>query len=327
MRRREFITLFGGAVAGWPLAVPAQQPTVPVIGFLHSASSGPSAHLLVAFQEGLAVSGYIEGRNVAIEYRWAENRSERLSAFAADLVARRVGVIFADGGTVTALAAKAATKTIPIVFRIGADPVKAGLVASFNRPGGNLTGVTIMTDLVIVKRFEVLTDLLPAAKLIAALLNSSNPNAHTRSRDLQAAASSLGRQIRILFASNESGLDTAFATFVQQPVDALVVQADPFFFSQRDRLAALGIRYTVPAIYEQREYVAAGGLISYGANIQYAYRRAAAYVAKILQGAKPADLPVEQPAKFELVLNLKTAKALGITVPSTLLARADEVIE
>ena len=326
MRRRAFIGL-AGAAAAWPLAARAQQVSVPVIGFLHSASPGPNAHLVRAFQQSLASSGYVEGKNVAIEYRWAENREDRLRALAAELVARQVAVIYADGGTITARAAKAATTTIPIVFRIGADPIESGLVASFNRPGGNLTGVTNMTSQVVAKRFEVVGDLLPTARLIAVLLNSSNPNADIRSRDLQAAASSLGRQIRILTANSESSLDAAFATFVQQRADALVVQADPFFLSQRARFAALAARYAVPAIYEQREYVAAGGLMSYGANLADASRRAAGYVAKILKGEKPSDLPVEQPTKFEMVINLKTAKALGITVPPTLLARADEVIE
>ena len=327
MRRREFIALIGGAAAAplaCPLAARAQQP---VIGYLHSATPAPNAHLVAAFHQGLAASGYVEGKNITIEYRWAANRNDRLPALAADLVARRVAVIVADGGTVTALAAKAATTTIPIVFRIGADPVKAGLVARFNRPGGNVTGVTIMTDLVIAKRFELLSDLQPTARLIAVLLNSSNPNADTRSRDLQATASSLGRQIHILTASNETDLDAAFATLVQKPASALVVQADPFFLSQRARLAALAVRYAVPAIYEQREYVVAGGLMSYGANLSDSYRRAASYVAKILKGEKPADLPVELPTKFELVINLKTAKALGLTVPPTFIARADEVIE
>jgi putative ABC transport system substrate-binding protein len=300
---------------------------MPVVGFLHSASPGPNAHLLAVFRQSLAEHGYVEGNNVAIEYRWAENRTDRLPALAADLVQRRVAVIVADGGTVTALTAKAATTTIPIVFRIGADPVKAGLVASLNRPGGNITGVTVITDLVIAKRFELLSELLPAAEVIAILLNSDNPNAPTRSRDLQAAAKSLGRQIQVVTARDETGLDAAFATLAQRRAGALVVQADPFFLSRRDRLAALAARYKMPAIYEQREYAAAGGLISFGANLADQHRRAAGYVARILKGDKPGDLPVEQPTKFELVINLKAAKALGLAVPPTFLARADEVIE
>ena len=327
MNRRELIAFVGGAAVAVPLGARAQQPAMPVIGFLHSASPRPNADLVAAFHQGLAASGYIEGKNVAFEYRWAKNRDDRLPALAADLVGRRVAVIVADGGTVAALAAKAATTTIPIVFRIGADPVKAGLVASLNRPGGNLTGVTVITDRVIVKRFELLSDLLPTARLIAVLLNSNNPNADTRARDLQAAAGALGRQIRILTATDENSLDAAFATLAQQRIGALVLQADPFLFSQRARLAGLAARYAVPAIYEQREYVVAGGLMSYGANLADLYRRAAAYVAKILRGERPADLPVEQPTKFELVINLKTARTLGLTVPPTFIARADEVIE
>ena len=327
MRRRDFVTLLGGTAVTWPLTARAQAPRMPVIGYLHSASPGPNTDMLAAFQQGLADAGYVEGKNVAIEYRWAENQIDRLPAMATDLAGRRVAVIYAEGGTVAALAAKAATTTIPIVFRIGADPVKAGLVASFNRPGGNVTGVTIMTDLMIVKRFELLSDLLPTARLISVLLNSSNPNFDTRSRDLQAAARSLGRQINILTASHEGGLDAAFASLVQQPADALLVQSDPFFFSERTRLAALAVRYAIPAIYEQREYAVAGGLLSYGADQADLDRRAAGYVAKILKGEKPADLPVWQPSKFDLVVNLKTAKALGLTIPPTLLARADEVIE
>ena len=327
MRRREFITLIGGAAVWWPLATRAQAPTMSVIGYLHSASPGPNADMLAAFQQGLAEAGYVEGKNIAIEYRWAENRNDRLPAMVADLIGRRVAVIYTEGGTITALAAKAATTTIPIVFRIGADPVKAGLVASFNRPGGNVTGVTVMTDLMIVKRFELLSDLFPTARLISVLLNSNNPNSDTRSRDLQAAARSLGRQIKILTAGNKGDLDAAFASLVQQPADALLVQADPFFFSERARLAALAVRYAVPAIYEQREYAIAGGLLSYGADLADLDCRAAGYVAKILKGEKPADLPVWQPSKFDLVINLKTAKALGLTIPPTLIARADDVIE
>jgi putative ABC transport system substrate-binding protein len=328
MRRREFITFLSGAAVTWPLVTRAQAPTMSVIGYLHGASPGPNADMLAAFQQGLAEAGYVEGKNVVIEYRWAENRYDQLPAMAADLAGRRVAVIYATGGTITALAAKAATTTIPIVFRIGADPVKAGLVASFNRPGGNVTGVTVMTDLVIVKRFELLSDLLlPTARLISVLLNSSNPNFDARSGDLQVAARLLGRQINILTASDEAGLDTAFASLVQQPTDALLVQSDPFFYSQRDRLAALAARYAVPAIYEQREYAVAGGLLSYGADFADSDRRAAGYVAKILKGEKPADLPVWQPSKFDLVINLKTAKALGLTIPPTLIARADDVIQ
>jgi putative ABC transport system substrate-binding protein len=330
MKRREFITILGGAVASplvCPLAVRAQQAAMPVIGILHSSLPEPHLNFLADFRHGLSESGFIEGKNVAIEYRWAENQYDRLPALAADLVGRRVTVIFADGGSVTALAAKAATTTIPIVFRISADPVKGGLVASFNRPGGNVTGVTVMTNLAIAKRFELLRDLLPSARLIGILLNSNNPNTDTRSIDLQTAASSLGRQIQILTVSNESGFDAAFATLVKQRIGALVVPMDSFFLNQRDRLAELTARYAVPAIYEQRDFVLAGGLLSYGTSFTDAYRQAGVYVARILKGAKPSELPVLQPTKFELVINLKTAKALRLAIPPSILVAADEVIE
>ena len=330
MKRREFITILGGAAASplvWPLAVRAQQAAMPVIGILHSALPEPNSHFLEAFRQGLSESGFIEGKNVAFEYRWAENQYDRLPALVADLVGRRVAVIFADGGTVTALAAKAATTTIPIVFRISADPVKAGLVASFNRPGGNVTGVTVMTNLVIAKRFDLLRDLLPAVRLIGVLLNSNSPITDTRSIDLQTAASSLGRQVQILTASNESDLEAVFATLVQQRIGALVVPMDSFFMNQRDRLAALAARYAVPAIYDQREFVQAGGLLSYGTSFTDAYRQVGVYVARILKGARPSELPVLQPTKFELVINLKTAKALGLAIPPRMLVAADEVIE
>ncbi|MGD9923613.1 MAG: ABC transporter substrate-binding protein [Pseudorhodoplanes sp.] len=326
MRRRQFLSFLGGAAA-WPMAAQARHPAMPVIGFLHGASRASNEHLLAAFHEALTDSGFVEGKNVSIEYRWADHRYDQLPALAADLTGRSVDVIYADGGTVTALAAKAATTTIPVVFRIGADPVKAGLVNSFSRPGGNVTGVTFITDVVIAKRFELLSELLPNVKLIGILLNPNNPNSDTRERDLQAAARALERRIEVITAGNELELETAFAHLGKRAIGALLVQGDPFFFNKRDLLATLAGRHALPTIYEQREYVDAGGLVAYGTSLADSYRRAASYVARVLLGERPADLPVERPTKFELVINLKAAKALALSVPATLLARADEVIE
>jgi putative ABC transport system substrate-binding protein len=328
MKRRKFITLLGGAaVAGWPLSARAQQPAMPVIGFLQSASSEAeiSVQELAAFRQGLAETGYVEGRNVAIEYRWAEGRNDRLPAMAADLVRRQVAVIVANGPAV--LAAKPATAAISIVFFTGSDPVALGLVASLNRPGGNLTGVTTLNTAVEPKRLELLHELVPTASTIAVLVNPTGPSAEPLLRELQAAAATQGVQLLVLRASTEKDISMAFATLVQQRAGALLIGNDAFFSSQADRLAALTIRHSVPAIYQYAQFTAAGGLISYGASIIDAFRVMGVYTGRILKGEKPGNLPVQQSDKIELIINLKTAKALGLTVPPHIVARADEVIE
>jgi putative ABC transport system substrate-binding protein len=327
MKRREFIMLLSGAAVAGPRLARAQQPAMPVIGFLSSRSPDESTGLVEAFRRGLDESGYVEGENIAIEYRWADGHYDRLPALAAELVNLRVAVLAAIGGNVAALPAKAATTTIPIVFVIGTDPVNDGLVASFNRPGGNVTGATLYTAVLSSKRLQLLHELIPTATIIGALLNPTNPTAETQSKDLQAAARTLGVQLHILYASTEREVDAVFALLAQQQTGALLVQSEPFFNSKREQIVALAARYRVPASYDFREYATAGGLMSYGASFADSYRQAGLYVGKILKGAKPSELPIMQPTKFEFVLNLKTAKTLGLTVPLIMQMTADEVIE
>ena len=324
MKRREFIRLLGGAAAAWPLAVRAQQQAIPTIGFLGSTSPAPAPRI-GAFYSGLNESGYAIGQNVAIEYRWANDNYDRLPALAAELVSRQVAVIVAAGGPAPALAAKAATTTIPVVFTAVSDPINSGLVASMNRPGANVTGVAALTIELDAKRLEVLRELAPAARDIAALVNPNRPDIVQQLSGIQTAVQLVGQRLLILKAGNERELDAAFST--EQKFDALLVGADPFFLSRSAHLLALLARHARPAIFAQREFVDAGGLVSYGTNLFDAYRQAGVYTGLILKGDKPANLPVVQPTKFELVINLKTAKILGLTVPLTLQASADEVIE
>jgi len=326
MRRREFITLLGGATAAWPFAARAQQPAMPVVGFLNQGSANPSAYLVAAFRKGLKEVGYVEGYNAAIEYRWAESQYNQLPELAADLISRKVSVL-AVAFLPAALTAKAATSTIPICFVTGADPVNQGLVASLNRPGGNVTGVAFLSQLLGAKRLGLLHELVPAAGTFAVLVNPTNPNAGGITRDLQAAAHTLGKQILVLSASTEREIDGQFATLDQQRVGALIVAPDAFFDSQRDHIVELVARHAIPAIYERREGAMAGGLMSYGANVADAYHQAGIYTGRILKGEKPADLPIMQPTRLEFVINLETAKVLGLAIPPGVLAIADEVIE
>jgi putative tryptophan/tyrosine transport system substrate-binding protein len=327
MQRREFITLMGGAAVAWPLAARAQQRPIPVIGFLNMGSPGPFTHLLAAFREGLNEAGYVEGQNVAVEYRWAEGGYDRLPELAADLVRHQVAVIVATGGEPAALAAKAATKTIPIVFVVGEDPVALGLVASFNRPGGNATGLALLAYSATTKRWELLREMVPGAASIAVLAKTGGLSSQIELKQLQAAAGTLGQPINVLYASNEPEIDAAFDNLVAQRAGALFVATEAFFTNRRDQIIALAARHAIPTSYPFREFVAAGGLMSYGPSLTDIYRQVALYAGRVVKGATPADLPVQSPTKFEHVINLKTAKALGLTVPLTLQVAADEVIE
>jgi putative ABC transport system substrate-binding protein len=327
VKRREFITLLGGAAAGWPLAARAQQRTMPVIGLLSSRSRAVDAPIIAVIRQGLNETGFVDGQNVAFDYRWAEGQYDRLAGLAADLVRRQVAVIVTIGGEVSAAVAKAATATIPIVFATGTDPIRSGLVTSLNRPGGNITGVSTFQVQMEPKRLELLRELLPHATTTAVLMNQNNPTTEIRLNDIQTAARSVGQEINILNASTSRDIDAAFAKLAQMRADALLVASDPFFFTRAAQLVVLAARHAIPSLYSRREFAAAGGLMSYTANYDESYRLLGVYAARILKGEKPGDLPIQRPTKFELVINLSTAKALGLEVPPTLLARADEVIE
>jgi putative tryptophan/tyrosine transport system substrate-binding protein len=327
MRRRDFVAPLGGAAVAWPLAARAQPPAMPVVGFLNAQSADTLTHVVAAFRQGLNQMGYAEGRDVAIEYRWADGQGDRLPALAADLVQRQVAVIASTGGDPAALAAKRATTTLPIVFTIGGDPVALGLVASLNRPGGNMTGITQIAVMLDPKRLEVLHELMPGIAAVAVLQNPNNANAEFQVPALRAAARTMGLDLRFVTATTEREIDSAFASLAQPRIGALVVASDPFFNSRRQQIVALATRLAVPAIFHQREFALDGGLMSYGTSVADMYRQAAIYTGRILKGEQPADLPVQQSTKVELVINLKTAKTLGLTFPITLLGRADEVIE
>ena len=327
MKRREFITLLGGAVAAWPLVAHAQQPAMPLIGFLSAGNFDLLRDEVAAFGLGLKQMGYVEGQNTAVEYRWAEHRFERLSGLAEELVRRPVAVITATGGDQSVVAAHSATATIPIVFTLGADPMKLGLVRSLNRPGGNATGITQFTAALEPKRLELLRELIPSATLIGVLLNPDQVAFESQVIDVQAAAHNVGQQITIVTASTESAITAAFESLIQRRIGALLVASDPFFTRQREQIVGLAARYAIPAIYQWRKFISVGGLMSYGTNLSDAYHQVGLYTGRILKGEKPSELPVVQATKVELVINMKTARALGLTFPITLLGRADEMIE
>jgi putative tryptophan/tyrosine transport system substrate-binding protein len=326
MRRGEFISLLGGAAVAWPLAARAQQATMPVVGFLNSGSATEWAHLVAAFNGGLNELGYAEGKSVAVEYRWAQGENDRLPGLAADLVRRQVAVIAAFGPP-AAEAAKAATATIPIVFTAGTDPIDLGLVTNFRRPTGNVTGFNIFAEVLTPKRQELLHELVPAAPLVAMLVNPKSPQTQSELRNVQAAADILGQPVRIFSVGSDREIDAAFATIVDQRISGLLVQPDQFFTVRRDQLVLVTTRHAIPTIFGWREFAIAGGLMSYGTSLRAAYRQAAIYTGRILKGEKPPDLPVQQATGFEMVVNLKAAKAIGVTIPTAILLRADEVIE
>jgi putative ABC transport system substrate-binding protein len=327
MKRREFITLLGGAAAAWPTVAHAQQPAMPVIGWMSGRSEEDSAHLVEAFRRGLRESGFVEGQNVAIEYRWASGQYDRLPALASDLVSRGVAVLVGVGGDPSALAAKQATATIPIVFGMGGDPIKAGLVDSFNRPGGNATGYTLLTNQMESKRLGLLHQLVPGIPLMGVVLNPNFPPATRQLQEIEEAAQTIVQRLFVAKTSNDTELNAAFVSLVHQQIGALLVAADPYFDTRRDRIIAFAAQNRLPAMYQFREFAAAGGLISYGPSITDGYQQGGVYAGRILKGAKPADLPVLLPTKFELVINMRTANALGLAVPNAMQLLADEVIE